>query len=52
MSLWEESSAHIFGRLQGVVEMSRFYLVDTVEYLINLQWRNGVESIVTGMALR
>ena len=27
------------GLFQGVVEMGRFYLVDTVEYLINLQWR-------------
>ena len=34
-----ESSARIFARLQGVVEMVRFYLVDTLEYIINLQWR-------------
>ena len=31
----------IFGRSQGVVEMRRFYPVDTVEYLINLQWRRS-----------
>ena len=36
-----ESSARIFGRFQGVVEMRRFYPVDTVEYLINLQWRRS-----------
>ena len=26
---------------RGVVDMSRFYPVDTVKYLINLQWRRS-----------
>ena len=34
VSLWEESSARIFGTFEGVVEMRRFHPVDTVEYLI------------------
>ena len=29
----------MFGRFQVVVEMRRFYPVDTVEYLIHLKWR-------------
>ena len=37
-SLCIESSARIFVRFQGLVEMRRFYPVDTVQYLINLQW--------------
>ena len=45
MSLWAESSARIFARLHGVVEMGRFDLVDAVEYLINLQWRRESEQL-------
>ena len=41
MPLWAESSARIFARLHGVVEMGRFDQVDAVEYLIVC---NGVES--------
>ena len=41
MSLWVESSARIFARFQGLVEMHSFYPVSTVEYLINLQWRRS-----------
>ena len=33
MSLCVESSGCMFGRFKGVVEMHRFYPVDTVEYL-------------------
>ena len=36
-----ESSASIFGRFQGVVEMRRLYPVDTLEHPINLQWRRS-----------
>lgn len=39
MSFWVESSARIFGRFQGVIEMCRFYPVDTVEYLSS--WGHG-----------
>ena len=31
-------SVSVFGRFEGVEEMHRFYPVDTVEHLINLQW--------------
>ena len=33
MPLWVESSGRMFGLFQGVVEMGRFYTVNTVEYL-------------------
>ena len=29
----------MFGKFEGVVEMHRFYPVDTVEHIIYLQWR-------------
>ena len=37
LSLCVDSSGRTFGRSQGVAEMCKFYPVDTVEYLINLQ---------------
>ena len=43
MSLCVESSALVFGKFEGVLEMHRFHPVDTVEYL-TLITRNGVES--------
>ena len=33
MSLCVQSSERMFGKSKGVLEMHRFYLVDTVEYL-------------------
>ena len=41
VSLCVESSARIFGRFQGVVEIRRLTLVETVEYLINRQRRRS-----------
>ena len=39
VSLCVQSSERTFGRFQGVVEMCRFYALDTVEHLINLRRR-------------
>ena len=33
--------ARFFVGFRGVVEMRRFYPVDKVDYLINLQWRRS-----------
>ena len=38
VALCIEWSGLMFDRSQGVVEICGFYPVDTVEYLINLQW--------------
>ena len=44
MSLCVQSSERMFGKSKGVLEMHRFYLVETVEYLTLIITFNASKS--------